>query len=79
MAPQGATRIKKGLPCVCPTGVELGEDLRNTEIFFLNSHIVIVILSGTIPEGDFSTPFHGLYGTMDFTSVLSSARNDRGA
>ena len=31
MAPQGATRIKKGLPCVCPTGMELGEALRNTE------------------------------------------------
>ena len=31
MAPQGATRIKKGLPFVCPTGMELGKALRNTE------------------------------------------------
>jgi hypothetical protein len=40
MAPQGATRIKKSLPYVCPTGMELGGALRNTEIFFLNIHIV---------------------------------------
>ena len=31
MAPQGATRIKKGFPFVCPTGMELGEALRNTD------------------------------------------------
>ena len=28
MAPQGATRIKKGLPFACPTGMELGGALR---------------------------------------------------
>ena len=28
MAPQGATRIKKGFPFDCPTGMELGEALR---------------------------------------------------
>ena len=33
MAPQGATRIKKGLPFACPTGMELGETLRNTESY----------------------------------------------
>ena len=31
MAPQGAARIKKGLSFVCPTGMELGGALRNTE------------------------------------------------
>ena len=34
MAPQGATRIKKGFPFDCPTGMELGEALRNTERFW---------------------------------------------
>jgi len=45
---QGATRIKMGLPFICPAGMELGGALRNTEFplnWYLSTFLSLAILT----------------------------------
>ena len=52
------------------------KDLRSIDTLSREiSHRNAAFTSGT---GDFSTPFHRLHDTLSFTTMLCSARNDRG-
>ena len=70
------------LPTVLSSRVELHAGMRIKDLRSIDtlsreiSHRNAAFTSGT---GDFSTPFHRLHDTLSFTTMLYSARNDRGA